>query len=106
MWGRTLSRGRSGPDLCWDVVYAMAVHGVPGAVIRRLMGARFFRCQIRQFARAMRRVRAAARWKSRVFDAVAGRPNLLYQYWADTNRTDVPVEITARRVGPKTAAGV
>jgi radical SAM superfamily enzyme YgiQ (UPF0313 family) len=92
LWGGSLMQNRSPEDLYWDVLYAMAVHGVPGWLIARLMKGNLVRRHIRQFARLMRRVRALARWKTRQVDRLVGRPNLLEQYFLDTNRDDTPAE--------------
>lgn len=93
LWVGALHSTRPADALYWDVLYAMAVHGFPRALVVRLMETAVFRRRVRDFARVMRRVRAAARWKTRLVDALAGRPNLLYQYWADTNRGDAPAQL-------------
>src|SRR5262249_16597466 len=42
LWGRTLLGSRAAEDLYWDVAYAMAIHGVPRALVFRLMESRIF----------------------------------------------------------------
>jgi anaerobic magnesium-protoporphyrin IX monomethyl ester cyclase len=91
LWGGSLVDTRAPEDLKWDVAYTMAVHGVPRRVIFRLLDSALFKDNIHAFARLMRRVRAAARFKVRVTDALAGRPNLLRQYHENTNRDAVPL---------------
>jgi hypothetical protein len=92
LWGGALLSNRSPDQLFWDVAYAMALHGFPRALIFRLMDSELLRKHVYQFARVMRRVRKLARWKSRIVDAVIGRPNLLYQYFADANRQERQID--------------
>jgi len=92
LWGGHLMGTRSDEQLYWDVAFGMAVHGFPRAFIRGLMKTDAFRRNIRTFARQMRRVRTIARAKGRLVDYVARRPNLVYQFWADTNRAEMPAE--------------
>ncbi|GIW39962.1 MAG: hypothetical protein KatS3mg076_0539 [Candidatus Binatia bacterium] len=96
LWGGALLHHRKPEDLYWDVLYAMAVHGFPPFLVHFLRKRRFFRKHIRLFARVLRRVQKLARWKGRVVDALAGRPNLLWQYWADTNRKDTPTDVVVQ----------
>jgi radical SAM superfamily enzyme YgiQ (UPF0313 family) len=92
VWGGHLMASRSEEELYWDVAYAMAVHGLPKAFILRLLDTDLYRRNVRRFARQMRRLRTAARAKGRVVDFLARRPNLIYQFWADTNRAEMPVD--------------
>jgi anaerobic magnesium-protoporphyrin IX monomethyl ester cyclase len=96
LWGGALLSNRTPEQMYWDVIYAMAIHGVPRQAIFRLMELPLFRKYVYQFARVMRRVGAVARVKSRVVDALIRRPNLLYQYWADSNRDDTPTDVLAQ----------
>lgn len=86
LWGGSLVDTRSPEDLKWDVAYTMAVHGLPRWVIFRLLDSALFKDHIYAFARLMRQVRAASRFKMRLTDALAGRPNLLRLYQENTNR--------------------
>jgi radical SAM superfamily enzyme YgiQ (UPF0313 family) len=95
-WGGSLVNTRGPEALYWDEVYAMAVHGFPRPVIEALMRSGVVRRHVYTFARIMRRVRAAARLKGRLVDTILRRPNLLHQFWADTNRMDTPAEITVQ----------
>jgi anaerobic magnesium-protoporphyrin IX monomethyl ester cyclase len=88
LWGGSLVESRAAEDLRWDIAYAMAVHGVPTGLIKRLMASRRFAGLMPQLARLLRRTRELARVKTRVVDRIAGRPNLLWLYWANTNRDD------------------
>jgi len=93
LWGGALLSSRPVEALYWDVLYAMAVHGFPRSILLRSIEWPAFRTHIYWFARLMRRMRVAARVKSRIVDAILRRPNLLYQFWADANRHDTPVEV-------------
>jgi hypothetical protein len=56
----------------------------------------YFRRNIRSIAHQMRRLATVARYKGRFVDFLARRPNLLYEFWADANRGDVPADIVVR----------
>ncbi|GBD26893.1 2-hydroxyethylphosphonate methyltransferase [bacterium HR30] len=92
LWGGALMPIRSPENLYWDVLYTMAVHGFPRWLVTRLAKGRLLRRNVRQFARCMRWVSTLGAWKQRVADRWAGRPNLLDQYFLNTNREDVPAE--------------
>ncbi|GIW39818.1 MAG: hypothetical protein KatS3mg076_0395 [Candidatus Binatia bacterium] len=89
LWGSMLLDERPPEELYWDVLYAMAVHGFPRPVVHALMEAPFFRKHLYRFARLLRGVRRFARWKSRLVDALVGRPNLYAQYLRDLYRKHV-----------------
>jgi radical SAM superfamily enzyme YgiQ (UPF0313 family) len=88
LWGGALLPSRSPDELRWDVAYAMAVHGVPTRLIRRLMASPRYDRWLPRLADLTRRGREWARRKQRAVDAIAGRPHLLWMYWANTNRDD------------------
>jgi anaerobic magnesium-protoporphyrin IX monomethyl ester cyclase len=92
-YGGHLMGSRTDEQLYWDVAFGMAVHGFPKSVILPLIQTDFFRRNVRQFARQVRRVRTVARAKNRVADFLARRPNLLHQFWADTNRDEIPAGV-------------
>jgi anaerobic magnesium-protoporphyrin IX monomethyl ester cyclase len=92
-YGGHLHSSRTEEQLYWDVAFGMAVHGFPKLLILRLMNTDGFRRHIRLIAHQMRRLHTIARAKGRVVDFVARRPNLLYEFWADANRGDVPADI-------------
>jgi hypothetical protein len=93
LWGGHLLANRSPEDLAWDVAYAMAVHGFPRSLILWLLDTGTLRRHGRLFAKIMRRLRVMARWKSRIVDAIVGRPNLLHHYFANLNRCETPVSV-------------
>jgi len=86
LWGGALLPSRSSDELRWDVAYSLAVHGVPRALVTRLLDSPAFARNIRRFARLTRQLRATARWKTEMVDRIVGRPNLLRQYFENTNR--------------------
>ncbi len=86
LWGGSLFDSRSPESLTWDIAYEMAVRGVPRAVIHRLIRSGAIRRNLRPFARLMRGAREAARAKQRFVNRLQRRPNLLHQFWANTNR--------------------
>jgi radical SAM superfamily enzyme YgiQ (UPF0313 family) len=86
VWGGALLPSRSAEELRWDVAYTMAVHGVPGRVILGLLDSPRFTRNLPRFAEVMRGVRTTARWKTDVVDRLMRRPNLLRQYFENTNR--------------------
>lgn len=90
LYGGHLMSDRTEHELFWDVAFGLAVHGFPKAFITSLIKTDYFRNNVRGFAHQMRRIRKVARAKSRVVDYLAGRPNLVYQFWADTNRAEMP----------------
>lgn len=92
LWGGALTPMRSPDSLYWDVLYTMAAHGFPRWLVMRLTQGSFARRHVRQLARLMRRVSVLAGWKRRQIDRWIGRPNLLEQYFLNTNREDVPAE--------------
>jgi anaerobic magnesium-protoporphyrin IX monomethyl ester cyclase len=93
LWGGHLMGSRTEDQLYWDVAFGMAVHGFPKAVILSLIETDMYRRNVRGFAHQMRRVRTVARLKGRLVDYFAGRPNLVHQFWADTNRGEVPAGV-------------
>ncbi|MCX8071241.1 MAG: B12-binding domain-containing radical SAM protein [Candidatus Binatia bacterium] len=92
LWGGALMEARGPEALYWDVLYAMAVHGVPRWVILRLMKGSLIRRHLRQFVRLARWAGSLAQWKKRHVDRWVGRPNLLDHFFINTNREDVPAE--------------
>ena len=90
LYGGHLMADRAEEELYWDVAYGMAVHGFPHGFIRQLMETDFYRRNIRGLTRQMRRVRKVARAKGRLVDRLARRPNLLQQFFDDSNRDEVP----------------
>ena len=52
-------------QLRWDVAYTLAVHGVPRAVLHRLLDSPLFMKHLGRFAQMARGLRAASRWKGR-----------------------------------------
>ncbi len=92
-YGGHLNKLRSEEQLGWDVAIAMAVHGFPKPFILRAMQTSYFRRNIRSIAHQMRRLSTVARYKGRFVDFLARRPNLLYEFWADANRGDVPSSV-------------
>ena len=86
LWGGALTAQRAPEQLRWDVAYTMAVHGVPRAVLHRLLDGRLFMQHLQRFARVARRMQATARWKDRVVDAAFGRPSFLQLLIENTNR--------------------
>ena len=105
LWGGALLPSRTAEELRWDVAYAMAVHGMPTGLIRRLHRAR--RATIagcRSLAQLTRQGRELARLKTRTLDRIVGRPNLFWMFWANTAgttpsrpvRTSSPTSTTRR----------
>jgi anaerobic magnesium-protoporphyrin IX monomethyl ester cyclase len=92
-YGGHLMRTRSEEELYWDVAFALAVHGVPQAAVRKLIETDFYRRNLRMLAHQMRRVRTIARAKSRVVDYFRRRPNLGHMFWADGNRAENPADV-------------
>lgn len=86
LWGGALLPSRTPEELRWDIAYTFAVHGVPRAVIFKLLDSPAFTRNVHRFARLARQLRQVARWKTAVGDRLAGRPNLLRQYFENTNR--------------------
>ena len=87
LWGGALLPSRTPDELRWDVAYSLAVHGVPRALVTRLLDSPAYAHNIRRFAGLARQLRAAARWKiRRSADRIIGRPNLLRQFFENTNR--------------------
>jgi hypothetical protein len=77
---------RSPEQLRWDVAYTLAVHGVPRRVLFRLLDSPAYTRNIHRFAELARQVRRVSRWKIAIADRMSGRPNLLRQYFENTNR--------------------
>jgi len=69
------------------------VHGFPKAFILRAMHTESFRRNLRSLAHQMRRIRILARAKGRLIDYLARRPNLVYQFFADANRVEEPIDV-------------
>jgi anaerobic magnesium-protoporphyrin IX monomethyl ester cyclase len=88
LWGGALLESRTPEELRWDIVYALAVHGVPKKILINLSSSSLLSNNIQRFAQLARQIRDLSRFKMRIVDTVARRPNLLYQYWANTNRDD------------------
>ncbi len=94
LWGGSLMSQRPPENLRWDIAYTMAVLGVPKAVVLRLINSRAFMPNIQRVARLMRRLQDVSRWRMRVRDRRAQRPNLLQMY----------AENTVRDLGPGSAS--
>ncbi len=92
LWGGALLPIRAPDDLYWDVLYTMAAYGFPRWLVLLLERGTLLRRHARRFARGMRWVSALAGWKRRQVDRWVGRPNLLEQYFLNSNREDVPAE--------------
>lgn len=88
LWGGSLQDSRSRESLRWDVAYTMAVHGMPGEVIKRLLASPRFERWLPKLAQIIRQGREMARMKRRAVDRVVGRPNLLWMFWANSNRDE------------------
>lgn len=88
LWGGALLPSRTTEELRWDVAYAMAVHGMPTTLIKRLLASPRYDRWLPRLAQLTRRGIDFARLKQRAVDALAGRPHLLWMYWANTNRDD------------------
>ncbi len=86
VWGGALQETRSIETLDWDVAYTMAVRGLPRQLIERIRRSRNYRRSIPFLAGMMRRLNTAAYHKARLTDALYRRPNLLWMFWANTNR--------------------
>src|SRR5207248_9358608 len=86
LWGGALLPSRTPEELRWDIAYTFAVHGVPRAVIFRLLDSPAFTRNHLRFAQLARQLRQVSRWKTAVGDRLARRPNLLRQYFENTNR--------------------
>lgn len=91
LYGGHLLSSRTDEQLYWDVAFGMAVHGVPKSVILPLIETDYYRRNIRSLAQQVRRLRKVARMKGRFVDYLSGRPNLVHQFWADSNRAEVPL---------------
>jgi len=96
LWGKSLRDARKPAELYWDVLYAMAVHGFPRLLIHRLARTAFFRKNIYAFAGAMQWVGRMALRKSRIIDAIVGRPNLPWLYVRDAQRCDTPARASVQ----------
>jgi radical SAM superfamily enzyme YgiQ (UPF0313 family) len=92
LWGGSLTGARSAEQLRWDVAYTYAVHGVPAALIHRLLDSPAFVTHIRRFARLARGMRALSLWKARTIDRLASRPNIFQLLVDNTNRDRVAGE--------------
>src|SRR5262245_45327887 len=90
LWGGNLMSERSPENLKWDIAYTMAVHGFPKRVIKRLIRSSAFLPNVHRIAQALRRVGDVARWKTRTYDRLIGRENLLQRYYQNTNREFLP----------------
>jgi radical SAM superfamily enzyme YgiQ (UPF0313 family) len=88
LWGGALLPSRTTAELRWDVAYAMAVHGVPTRMIRRLIASPRYEQWLPRLAQLTRQGRELARLKTRTVDRIVGRPNLLWIFWANTARDD------------------
>jgi hypothetical protein len=88
LWGGALLPSRTPEELRWDVAYALAVHGIPVSMIRRLAASPRYEEWLPRLAHLARQVRELARLKTRTLDRIAGRPNLLWMYWANTVRDE------------------
>jgi hypothetical protein len=86
VWGISLESARTPEQLRWDVAYTLAGHGVPAALVHRLLDSPAFVRHIETFANLTRRLRAAARWKTRLVDRLAGRLTLPDEFVINTNR--------------------
>jgi anaerobic magnesium-protoporphyrin IX monomethyl ester cyclase len=90
LWGGSLMDERSPENLKWDIAYTMAVLGVPKAAILRVIRSRAFLPNIRRIAGGIRRLQEVSRWRMRVQDRRARRPNLLQMYAENTVRDFSP----------------
>lgn len=86
LWGGALMDVRGPEQLRWDVAYTFAVHGVPGWLVHKLLDSPAFTRHIRGFARVARALRATGRWRGRLGDRLARRPNILQLIIDNTNR--------------------
>ncbi len=86
LWGGALMATRPLEQVRWDVAYTLAVHGVPRAVLHRLLDSAFFMRHIRRFARLARAMQATARWRDRMLDRFQNRPAIMQLYLENTNR--------------------
>ena len=90
LWGGSLMNERAPENLKWDIAYTMAVLGVPKAVVLRVIRSRAFLPNVRRIASGMRRLQEVSRWRMRVRDQRARRPNLLQMYAENTVRDFSP----------------
>lgn len=88
LWGGALLPSRTPEELRWDVAYAMAVHGLPTGAIRAMLASPHYDRWLPRLAQLTRRLRDWSRFTTRTRDRIAGRPNLLYMFWANTARDD------------------
>jgi anaerobic magnesium-protoporphyrin IX monomethyl ester cyclase len=93
LWGGSLVTTRTPENLTWDIAYQLAVHGVPRGVIHRLIRSGTFRRNLQTVTRMVRSLREVARLKQRLVDRMHGRPNLIHQFWANTNRDQALPEL-------------
>ncbi len=90
LWGGTLMSQRGPENLRWDIAYTMAALGVPKAVVMRVIHSKAFGPNVHRIAVVVRRLQEASRWRMRVQDRRAGRPNLLQMYAENTVRDFSP----------------
>jgi anaerobic magnesium-protoporphyrin IX monomethyl ester cyclase len=90
LWGGSLMSQRAPENLRWDIAYTMAAIGVPKAVILGTIRSRAFSPNVYRIAAAMRRLQEVSRWRMRVQDRRARRPNLLAMYAENTVRDFSP----------------
>ncbi len=76
-YGGALMNVRTPEQLRWDVAYTFAVHGVPRAVIHRLLDSMLFMRRIDMFAQMARALRATVRRKAHLVERLTGRPDVL-----------------------------
>jgi radical SAM superfamily enzyme YgiQ (UPF0313 family) len=90
LWGGSLMSQRAPENLKWDIAYTMAAIGVPKAVILGTTRSRAFMPNVQRIAAAMRRLQEVSRWRMRMHDRRARRPNLLAMYAENTVRDFSP----------------
>ena len=86
LWGGALTEQRTPEQLRWDIAYTFAVHGVPRAVIHRLLDSGLFMKHIYRFGQIARGLREAARWKGRMVERLTGKPEIFRLLVDNTNR--------------------
>lgn len=94
LWGGALSDLRTPEQLKWDVAYTFAVHGVPRAVIHRLLDSSFFINHLHRFAQIALGLRAVGRWKGRMKERLsrAKKPEIFQLIVDNCNRDRVAGE--------------
>src|SRR4026209_2482487 len=78
LWGISLVNTRTPEQRRWDTAYALAVHGVPRAVVCRLLDSPSFTKNIYRWAAWIGRLRVLSRRKMGWVDSFKKRPNLAW----------------------------